>query len=795
MSSRVRIWGSVLVGIGLITGIACAPARYMQKAQKAAEAGDYDRALEYCREAMRRHPEKIEYRTPCQRWRLLAAEVHFKRAEEIMASQPDSIETLEQAVLEYQRALSIEPTHQLAADRLRQAIERLKALKEAEAARPTEIERAKEKARRAGVLPRLIRSDELIDVKYRETSLKQIIDSMAKTVGLNVLYDKDYKDTRYTVELHGVTFLEALEYILEANGLFYKIINENTIMVIPDTPNKRRQHQELVVRTFYLSNADVNEIVNLLRNIAELQRIVPNTQLNALTVKGTPEQIEIAERIIALNDKARAEVVLDIEVLEVNRRVAAQYGIDLTGYAITQQLDVGEEPGVIRGHQIGGIDAASWLFTVPSIIYQALRSDTRTRVLARPQIRVSDGQQISIRLGNKVPIPVTTFAGVQPGQQISVVTPVTQFQMTDVGINIDIKPRVHHNREVTLDMKFELSSIAAPGRSALEPPTLGTRIINTVIRLRDGETNLLAGLLRQDERRSMRNIPGIEKIPLLRELFAANERNIEQTDIVFTITPHIIRMPNITEEDLQPIWVGTQMRPTLRKPPAYTVLTPSEATREAPETAPQPTEQPAPAAAPTPESAPTEPPPAEATPEPPPQSEEAAVPPSEETAPPQPTEKQAPAAEETASAETPSEQRPPQITPAWYLNLLPDGRMLLQLWTTGVTPGQLVVFTVRYDEATLGKPEVRRPQAPFPQMIAAWQPVVRPGTLILQTQWRAPVQPDDRVQIMQIVWPRPKAGEQTISVQLEVVIPAYGNTPLVNRVYVIPIQAGAEVQE
>jgi len=495
-----RCWLITLSLTGILLTYGCAAARYMGRAERAARAGDWDRALQYCFEALRRDPDNLKYQATCRRMRLAAAEMHFQRAEALVEKNPDDIPTLEQAVLEYQLAVQSDPTHQLAAARLESTILKLQRLKEQRAEAAMEIERAKEKIARAAVLPKILHSEELIDVKYVDTSLRQILDSMAKGFGVNVIYDKDFQDTRYSVELRGVTFQEALQQILAANGLFYKVVSENTIMVIPDNPQKRRQHEELVVRTFYLSNADLNETMNLLRVIAGIQQIVPNTQLNAITVKDTPEKVALAERIIRLNDKAQAELILDVEILEVSRQTAARYGIDIVPeIAVTQTLDIGQGPGVIFGHQFRAIDAAAWAFTFPSIVYRALITDASTRVLARPQIRAADGKSMSVRLGNRVPIPTTTFTGItptQPGQPPpagGVIVPITSFQLVDIGINLDVKPRIHHNLEVTLDLKFELTSIAAPGRQINEPPTLGSRVVNTTIRLKNGETNLLAG--------------------------------------------------------------------------------------------------------------------------------------------------------------------------------------------------------------------------------------------------------------------------------------------------------------
>ncbi|MCS7312308.1 MAG: hypothetical protein NZ742_05295, partial [Acidobacteria bacterium] len=599
-----------------------------------------------------------------------------------------------------------------------------------------------------------------IDIKYVDTSLRQILDSMGKSFGLNVLYDKDFQDARYSVELRGVTFEEALQQILAANGLFYKIVSENTIMVIPDNPQKRRQHEELVVRTFYLSNADLNETINLLRVIAGIQQIVPNTQLYAITVKDTLEKVALAERIIRLNDKARAEVILDVEILEVSRQTAARYGIDIVPeIAVTQALDIGEGPGVIFGHQFRAIDAAAWAFTFPSIVYRALITDARTRVLARPQVRAADGQTMNVRLGNRVPIPTTTFTGItpQPGQPPptgGVIVPITSFQLVDVGINIDVKPRIHHNREVTLDLKFELTSIAAPGRQINEPPTLGSRVVNTTIRLKDGETNLLAGLLRQDERRALRGLPGIQNLPFLRDLFAANERSIEQTDIVFTITPHIIRMPNITEEDLKPLWVGTADQPRLREPLPYTVFQPPPETKPPEE---KPSEKPVEGSLPSEKS---------------PGAPSASPPPPGSTAPAQPVQ---------------------AVGFLWNSQVLGPGRVQLRMWVTGVPKDRPVEVRVDSIPPAAGSVTAEPPPGGGAPDLMDWRWNAQDQGVSVQFRVRPGVPPHQSLPIGQVEW---QIAPDVTSMRIRVRIVEVGRPtePLLEKEYTLSIPKSPETR-
>jgi len=589
--NRRKISGGIFLFLFIVIfTVDCAGPMNFRRGQKAAKTKRWDAAVEYYSKAVKAAPDNLTYQMHYRRALISASQEHYAKGHNFLEQSKGNKQLLEAAVSEFQKALSYDPTNQIAAAELENAINKLKEIQEKEREEKSALVKMKEEAEKKYPLVRILGPSEKtpIDLKFMEESVKNIITTLAKVAGINVIFDKDIRDDKFSIEFHNVTFRQALDQILAANMLFYKIIDENTILIAPENPQKRRQYDEQVVKTFYLSNAELNDVVNMIRNVIQVQRIATNTQLNAITIKDTPDRIAIAQKIIEANDKARAEILLDVEILEVNKTVAKRYGIDITPpYEITQSLDTGEGAGVLRGNQLTHLDAADWVFTIPSITYRLLRTDSHTKVLAKPQIRASEGQQVQVRLGNRIPIPITTFTGigtVQPTPQPGLVAPITNYQQQDVGINIDVTPRVHHNREVTLQLRFELTSIAAQGRTINEPPTIGNRTVNTTIRLMDGETNLLAGLLREDERRSLRGIPGIEKIPLLRSLFASNDQNIEQTDVIFTITPHIIRMPNITEEDLQPLWVGTEDQPKLKEAPPINIFEkPQEKEEEVPE--------------------------------------------------------------------------------------------------------------------------------------------------------------------------------------------------------------------
>ena len=323
---------------------------------------------------------------------------------------------------------------------------------------------------------------------------------------------------------------------------------------MPDTPAKRREYQEEIVRTFYLSNAELKETIDLLRIVVDARRVAGMPGTNAITIKDSPERIAAAGRVIAAIDKARPEVVLDVELLEVDRTKLRDYGLQIASPGspgISGSADVNRQQLHVARSPRTSTQSDVFLTGVPALFYRLLKSDTNTRTLANPQLRTTDGVAAQARFGERVPVPVTTFSPIATGgvpQQ-----PITSFNYENIGVNIDITPRTHHNDDVSLTMKVEVSSISGTGFGGL--PTFGTRYINTVLRLRDGETNVLAGLIRDDERVLLEGVPGLSDIPGLGQLFTRTRKEAQETDILLTLTPHIVRVLDLSEADLRPFRV------------------------------------------------------------------------------------------------------------------------------------------------------------------------------------------------------------------------------------------------
>jgi general secretion pathway protein D len=393
------------------------------------------------------------------------------------------------------------------------------------------------------------------------------------------------------VDLRNTSLPDALTTVTSATRTFFRVTSPQTVVIVPDTPAKRREYEEEIIRTFYLSNADLKETMDLLRLILDARRISPITATNAITVKDTPEHISAAAKVISAIDKARPEVVIDVELLEIDRTKLLEYGLQiaspgspgLNGSAtIAPDANGGQ---TITLQALKNLSQSDILLTnLPGIYYRLLKTDTNTRALANPQLRTSEGVTASARFGDRVPVPVTTFAPIATGgtpQQ-----PITSYQYENVGVNIDIMPRTHHDDDVTLQLSIAITSISGTGYGGL--PTFGNREIKTVIRLRDGETSLLAGLIRDDERRIMDGIPGLSDLPLVGKMFSHSQRQTEQTDIVLTLTPHIVRVLDLNESDLRPFKVGRETVTLIDLPVAIPPQPPQSAEPPAPAPAPAP---------------------------------------------------------------------------------------------------------------------------------------------------------------------------------------------------------------
>ncbi|HXV77111.1 MAG TPA: secretin N-terminal domain-containing protein, partial [Candidatus Polarisedimenticolaceae bacterium] len=368
-----------------------------------------------------------------------------------------------------------------------------------------------------------------------------------------------------TIDIGNVTLERALDILMLQTKNFYKVLDEYTLLVAPDTRQKRQEYEDQVIRTFFLSNADTKTVVTLLRSLLQSRQIAENAELNSVTIKDTPSKVAIAERIINANDKSRGEVLVDVELLEINRTLARTIGLDLSSKILSLQFGNGEQSVPLNNLDVLKQSGNWTIGVIPTVTLDFLKTDSSTKFLAKPQLRVSEGERAEILIGDRVPIPTTSFNTSQTvGGNI---VPITSFTYQNVGITVQIEPRVHHNKEITLRVSVEASQVTgsvATGVGGQEQPIIGTRQIQTVIRLRDNETNLLAGLIQTADQDALSTVVGLGDIPGLRRLFGRSGLQKSSTDIIMALTPRIIRVPDITEDDLATLWVGTEENMQLR---------------------------------------------------------------------------------------------------------------------------------------------------------------------------------------------------------------------------------------
>ena len=558
-----RMAMATLLVVGLLP--ACQTYRHTQQASQAAAVQNWDAAVYHYLEATSLDPTNPRLRMELQRSRMRAGEDHFRLGMRFRVAND-----LRRADQEFSLAVQLDPTHQYAEVELRKVRKELEIL--AQPGGQTKLEAMKKAASEMKVKPPLLdpKSKEPMSLSFpNPTSVKDIYHALGQAFGINVLYDPRLKDNKITIDLRDVTAQRALEMVMQAAGHFYKVLDEGSVIIVEDTPQNRRDYEDLVVKTFFLSNADVKDVNNSIRALIDARRLSVNEQLNSLVIRDTADKVAIAERLIAANDKSRAEVLIDVELIQVDASKLRDIGMSLSSSTYPVTFD----PTGINGAaatsarvpltQLGEVTRSMWGMVIPNVTVSLVKSAGEAETLAQPQLRITEGEKGNLVIGDKVPIPTTTF---NTSQTIGGnVVPITAFQYQDVGIKIDVEPRVHHNNEITLKLQVEVSELGenVEVSAGQKQPKIGTRTISSTIRLKDGETSLLAGLFKYSRREDHAGIPWLSDIPVIGGLFRSNFSEIKKSDLILTLTPHIVRNPDITEEDLAPLWVGTENRITI----------------------------------------------------------------------------------------------------------------------------------------------------------------------------------------------------------------------------------------
>src|SRR5437868_4468833 len=565
--------------------LAADKAKSLYEHGKDAEARqNYEKAFDYYKQAYDLKPKDLRYRTAFERMRFLAAASHVHRGQLLRDAGK-----LDEALAEFQKALDIDPSSFIAQQEVRRTKEMIDEAQNPRpqaAGVPSGLKKRLEQA--AGPVELAPISNVPITLKLTEDS-KVIYETVGKLAGINVLFDPDYTSRRIKIELNGVTLEEALEIIAMESKTFWRPVTSNTIFVASDNPAKRKELEQSVIKTFYMTNlsqpTELQDVVNAMRTILEVSRIQQLPSQSAIVVRGTPDQIALAQKLIDDLDKAKPEVIVEVAVMQVSRdkirtlginpptsaTVALQSNINTTtpatttnGTTVNTNTSSGT-PNQINLNRINNLNATDFQVTIPQATATALLSDTNTKLIQNPQIRALDGQKASLKIGDRVPVATGSF---QPGIGGVGINPLvnTQFQYLDVGVNMYITPHVHAGREVTLKISLDISAVTSTTNiGGINQPVIGQRKIEHEIRLKEGEVNLLGGILEDQQTKSLSGIPGLANIPILKYLFAQTNTEHRENEIVFALIPHIVRGHEVSKLNQEVLDVGTANAIELRR--------------------------------------------------------------------------------------------------------------------------------------------------------------------------------------------------------------------------------------
>jgi len=578
----------VLLVLAVTLAIAADKAKSVYNKGKDAEARqNYEQAYDYYKQAYDLKPGDLTYRSSFERLRFLAGASHVHRGQLLReAGQLDA------ALAEFQKAIDIDASSAIAQQEIKHTRQMIDAAKAAgpKAAAPPPSGLQKRLAQAGGPVELATISNVPINLKITEDS-KVIYETVGKLAGINALFDPDYTSRRIKIELNNVSLEEALEIIALESKTFWRPVTPNTIFIAADNPAKRKDLEQSVIKTFYLANlsqpTELQDVVNAMRQILEISRIQPLPSQGAIVVRGTPDQIALAEKLVGDLDKAKAEVIVDVAVLQINRDKSRTLGINpptsatvalqnnitntSTTTGTTSSLTSGTTssttgtPNQLNLNQLNNLNATDFTITIPQATATALFSDTSTKLIQKPQIRAVDGQKASLKIGDRVPVATGSF---QPGIGGVGINPLvnTQFQYLDVGVNIDITPKVHSNGEVTLKVVMDISSVTGTSNiGGISQPVIGQRKIEHEVRLKEGEVNMLGGMLEDSQTKSLSGIPGLSQIPILKYLFAQSTTDHSETETVFVLIPHVVRAHEYNDMNQEALDVGTANAIELRR--------------------------------------------------------------------------------------------------------------------------------------------------------------------------------------------------------------------------------------
>jgi len=550
---------SFLIAAALAT--ACATKDGLREAQSLIDSGQVEEGLVRLEAEHRAHPRDVEIRNQYLRTRAIVVHRFIALGEQARATG-----AIDRAEFAYRQALRFDAENAqaqagldlVAKERrslaaLNEAIAAQKRGDEAEAyakARQVLAEHPQQREARAivrsldekavkaqSVQPQLNEAmKKPITMEFRDAPLRTVFELISRHTGLNFVFDRDVPaDARATVFVRNSSIDEVIRLVLVTNQLERRVLNDNTLLIYPNNPQKNMAYRELTVKSFYLANADVKQTAALVRQLVKTRDMYVDEKLNLLVIRDTPEAIRMAEKLIASQDLGEPEVLLEVEVLEVGTSMLENLGIQWPASLGISIQGAAGTANVITGREAQNFDSTLVRLTLPAMALNFNRTDGRTNVLANPKIRVKNREKARIHIGDKVPVTTTT-AGATGFVSESI-------NYLDVGLKLEVEPVVHLDSDVGIKVNLEVSNIAREVRSPSGTVAyqIGTRNAATTLRLRDGETQMLAGLINDEDRRSASRVPGLSDLPTAGRLFQSNTDTVNKTEVVLLITPRVVR--------------------------------------------------------------------------------------------------------------------------------------------------------------------------------------------------------------------------------------------------------------
>jgi general secretion pathway protein D len=564
MKAHYRLKTLVTLLILILVTASCATKEAFKRGTRAEVALDYDTALEQYRIALAGDPGNIEYRLKYEQTRFTAAYVHFQRGRR--AGQAGDLQT---ARAEFRRALEIDPSHDFARQEL-DAMDKTIAQRATDPdKKPVNIEELQRTLQTDPNLGSQMRTTLRDKITFNMTTQSRTVyENLAALAGLSVVFHSQFRSQPVTISINNpVDIFEALDLVSLQTRNFWQPLNENTLFVMEDTPTNRRDYEDHILKTIYLTNstsaADVNAVINVLRTSLGLRNIFPHETQNAIVIHDIPARIALAERAARALDKAKGEVIVEATIIEVDRSRLQDLGIippTGTSIGLNRNGAAPDTTPTVTLQDIDNLSSGGFSVAVPDAVARFLATNSNARLLQNPRIRTTDGVPAQIHVGSEIPIPTTSFTNTTLGGGAN-----TSYQLQRVGVELNINAKVLLNREVSMVVNVTVRALAGDRQVGnLLIPSFSTRLVAHTIRVAEGETNILGGIISESELESTTGIPGLSSLPILKHIFGQQHKTREQAEVIIMLTPHIVRMPDITEDDLRGVFVGSETNLRLR---------------------------------------------------------------------------------------------------------------------------------------------------------------------------------------------------------------------------------------